>query len=191
MAHKTTSIQIEISARHVHLTQEDWTTLFGPSEMTVDHPISQHPQFSAKERVTLRGPKNTLPNVGIVGPVRTYSQAELSQTDAIHLGISPPLTDSGSLAQAATIAIIGPAGEIERPAAIIQQRHIHMNPAEAEKAGVKNNQIVSVEIPGPRGGRLENVIVRVQPDYTARLHLDTDEGNALGVTVGMTAQIVE
>lgn len=184
------SVPIEISARHIHLTKEDWAALFGTTVMTSAREISQPGQFASKERVTLRGPKGEFKNVAIVGPFRPYTQVELAMTDARGLGINAPLTESGAVDQAATITIIGTAGEIERAAAIIPARHIHIGPAEATAAGVQDQQRVSVRIGGLRGAVLNNVLIRIHPDFVGRLHLDTDEGNACGVTPGMTAEII-
>ncbi|MBI4414801.1 MAG: propanediol utilization protein [Candidatus Kerfeldbacteria bacterium] len=181
---------IEISARHVHLTESDWTALFGPAEMKKDHELSQRPNFTATQRVTIRGPKGELKGVAIVGPCRPYTQVELSITDARFVGITPPLSDSGDLKNAATITIIGSRGEIVKAAAIIQKRHLHIDPAQASKLGLKKNQVLSMGVPGPRGAVISNVFVRVHPNFNGRLQLDTDEGNALGVTPGMTAEIL-
>lgn len=186
----STPIPVEISARHVHLTQADWTVLFGAEEISIDHPISQRPQFAAHQRVMLRGPKGEIDKVAIVGPFRQYTQAELALSDAHRLGLQPPLTDSGALDQAVEVTIIGPVGEVRRPAAIIQKRHIHMNLEDAAADNLENAQVVSVLITGGRGARLDNVLIRVDPTFTRRLHLDTDEANACGVVPGMTATIV-
>lgn len=185
------SIPIEISARHIHLTKEDWAALFGDEEIAVDHEISQPGQFSAAQRVQLSGPKHAFKSVAVVGPFRSYTQVELSMTDTRVLGVAAPLVDSGSVEGAAMITIVGTKGEIERAAAIVPKRHIHISPAEAETVGVKEKQIVSVGISGTRSAQLDNVLVRVHPDFVGRLHLDTDEGNACGATPGMTAEIIK
>lgn len=182
-------ILIETSARHVHLTESDWIALFGSETIAAERPVSQHPQFVAKQRVGIRGLKGVFENVAIVGPLRPYTQCEVSMTDAYSLGIAPPLSDSGILEGAAVVTIVGPKGEVNRPAAIVQQRHLHLNPDEASEFGLHDHQIIAVNIPGPRGARLDNVLVRVHPDYVCRLQLDTDEGNACGVTPGMTAEV--
>jgi putative phosphotransacetylase len=184
------SIPIEISARHVHLTKEDWKVLFGDEEIAVDHEISQHGQFSATQRVELRGPKHAFKSVAVVGPFRPYTQVELSMTDARVLGINAPLVDSGSVGGAVKITIVGTKGGLECAAAIVPKRHIHISPAEADTAGIKDKQMVSVRIGGTRSAKLDNVLVRVHPDFVGRLHLDTDEGNACGVTPSMTAEII-
>lgn len=183
-------LPIEISARHVHLSAEAWTRIFGDQPMSVGQNISQPPQFLAAERVTLRGPKGTIERVGIVGPVRPYTQAEIAITDARKLGLTPPLAESGNLAGAAAVTIVGPRGEITVPAAIIQQRHVHASPTEAATNGLTHGQEISVRVSGPRGGVLEHVLVRVHPDFSWRLHLDTDEANALGVTSATIGEVL-
>lgn len=190
MEKNITPIPIEISARHVHLTEPDWALLFGQEQLIVDREISQKPQFVAKQRVIIRGPKWELEGIAVVGPFRDYTQAELSLTDAHRLGITPALSDSGNLEGAAAITIVGTAGEISRAAGIVQQRHLHLNPAEAESLDLKDRQTVAVKINGPRGARLDNVLVRVDPSFALVLHLDTDEANACGILPGMTGTII-
>lgn len=184
-----TKIPIEISARHVHVDAATWRILFSTEAPRPARPISQPSQFVAVERVTLRGPGGAIENVGVVGPVRPVTQVELSRTDARRLGIEPPLRDSGNLAGASAITIIGADGEVTRPAAIIQQRHLHLSPVEADDLGLAVGSEISVDVPGPRGGRLNHVVVRIDPKYKLSLHLDTDEGNALGVTTGTYATL--
>ncbi|MEK7637670.1 MAG: PduL/EutD family phosphate acyltransferase [Patescibacteria group bacterium] len=184
------SVPIEISARHIHLTEADWNILFGDTKIISDHAISQPKQFVAKQRVTLRGPKGEIKGVAVVGPFRPNTQVELAMTDVRALGVAAPLCDSGKLDQAAEIIIVGSRGEIVRAAAIVPQRHIHLSPKEATAAGLRDRQTVSVRITGPRGAQLDNVLVRVHHDFTGRLHLDTDEGNTCGVTAGMSAELI-
>jgi acetate kinase len=68
------------------------------------------------ERVALEGPKGRLDHVAILGPLRTRTQIEVSRTDAVALGIDPPVRDSGALDGTPTVRIIGPAGA-SRPTA--------------------------------------------------------------------------
>lgn len=184
------TIPIEISARHVHLNPEHWQALFGQTPIESARVISQPPQYIAAQRVTLTGPKGTLANVGIVGPLRDYSQAELAMTDARVLGLQPPMSASGHLAGAATVTVTGPQGSLTLPVAILQQRHIHASPAEAEAHSVIANQEVSVRVSGARGGVFDHVLVRVDPGFTWTMHIDTDEGNAFGITSGLTGELL-
>lgn len=41
------------------------------------------------------------------------------------------------------------------------------------------------------GGRLDNFLVRVKDSYLLELHLDTDEGNAIGAATGDYVTICE
>lgn len=184
------TIPVEISVRHAHLSSTDWQTLFGPSTIENERSISQRPQFVAKQRVTLIGPKGSMENVAIVGPLRNYSQVELAVTDAFQLGISPPLSESGQLEDAVAVTLVGAAGRVIVPVAIVQRRHIHASPDEAAKFSLVHGQSVSVRISGPRGGVLDNVVIRVDPTFTWRLHLDTDEANALGIHPQDHAEII-
>ena len=67
---------------------------------------------------------------------------------------------------------------------IIAGRHIHMGPGDARALGLADQDFVSVRFGGPRGGTLNNFLVRVKDSYIPELHLDTDEGNALAVRTG-------
>ena len=172
---------VETSARHVHLSAADLETLFGAgASLTHKKDLSQPGQFACEERVTLIGPKKTIPNVIILGPERSATQVELSFTDARTLGITPPVRESGDLAGSAPCKIVGPAGEIEiKEGAIIAKRHIHMTPADAERFGVRDKQIVRVRLDGEgRNTVYGDVVVRVSPKFALAMHIDTDEANA-------------
>ena len=104
---------VETSARHVHLTAEAFATLFGEGkELTVKKMLSQPGQFASEERVTIVGPKKSLPNVSILGPFRKANQVELSATDARSIGIVAPIRESGDVAGSGACKIVGPEGEI-------------------------------------------------------------------------------
>lgn len=80
-------IEVEASGRHVHLSREAVEVLFGPGhQLTPVKELSQPGQFACQERVTLHGPKGSLTRVVVLGPERSESQVEISQTDALALG---------------------------------------------------------------------------------------------------------
>ncbi|MCG2686485.1 propanediol utilization protein, partial [Candidatus Parcubacteria bacterium] len=88
-------IPIEVSARHVHLTQEAVEKLFGPGySLTLQKELSQPGTFAAEETVSLRNSHGKIANVRILGPVRDYNQIEISRTDARRFKIDPPIRDS-------------------------------------------------------------------------------------------------
>lgn len=102
---------VETSARHVHLTAEDFATLFGPdAQLTVKKELSIKGQFASNEKVTVVGPKKSQPNVSILGPFRSQTQVELSATDARSLGLNAPVRLSGDLKGSAPCKLVGPAG---------------------------------------------------------------------------------
>lgn len=187
-------VLVETSARHVHLSAADLETLFGAGyQLTNVKDLSQPGQYACKERVTIVGPKRTLENVSILGPTRSATQVELSLTDARSIGAAAPVRESGDIAGSGGCTIIGPCGEIEIPCGVIAaKRHIHATPADAEKYGLRDRQIVSVSVEND-GRKLVfgDVVVRVHPTYAWAMHIDTDESNAAGVTPGTMGKIID
>ena len=187
------TVLVETSARHVHLSKEDLETLFGKGyELTVKKNLSQPGQFAAEERVKLVGAKKELAGVSILGPCRKATQVELSLTDARSIGVTAPVRESGDIAGSGSCKIVGPAGEIEiKEGVIAAKRHIHMTPADAEKFGVKDAQVVSVKIDTDgRALTFGDVVVRVSDKYALAMHIDTDESNAAGCTPGLQAEVI-
>lgn len=174
-------VLVETSARHVHLSRADLDVLFGKGyELTVKKDLSQPGQYACEERVTVVGPKKAIERVGILGPVRPASQVEVSFTDARTLGISAPVKESGDIAGTPGCKLVGPCGEVEiANGVIVAKRHIHFTPAEAEAAGVNDKEIVKVKVESEgRTTIFDDVVVRVHPNFSAAMHIDTDESNA-------------
>ena len=102
-------VLLETSARHIHVTQEALETLFGKGhELTKKKDLSQPGQFACEERVTITGPKRSLANVSILGPVRSATQVELSATDARSIGCPIFVRESGDIAGTPGCKITGP-----------------------------------------------------------------------------------
>lgn len=186
-------ILIETSARHVHVTEADLETLFGKgATLTFKSALSQPGQFASEERVTLEGPKKSIANVRILGPVRPATQVEVSLTDARTLGIKAPVRESGDIEGSAPCKIVGPCGEVEIPCgAIVAKRHIHFTPDEAKAYGVEDKQIVSVKVDGTgRSTIFGDVVVRVSEKFSAAMHIDTDESNAAAISGDVYGEII-
>lgn len=184
---------VETSARHVHLTAEAFATLFGEGkELTVKKMLSQPGQFASEERVTIVGPKKSLPNVSILGPFRKANQVELSATDAHSIGIVAPIRESGDVAGSGACKIVGPEGEIEiSEGVIVAKRHIHLTPADAEEMGVKDKDVVWVRLDTDgRKAILGDVVCRVSDSYALAMHIDTDESNAVSAPRELYGEIV-
>lgn len=186
---------VEVSARHVHLSQQDLETLFGPGyELTVKKMLSQPGQYASEERVTVVGPKREIAGVSILGPVRKDTQVELSLTDARSIGVKAPVRESGDIAGSAGCKLIGPKGELEiKEGVIAAKRHIHATTADAARMGLSDKQIVSVEIPSADGRKLTfgDVVVRVSDSYALAMHIDTDESNAAAMTPNSLGTIIK
>jgi putative phosphotransacetylase len=190
---KSNMIPVGVSARHVHLSREDLNTLFGDGyELTVYRPLSQPEQYAANEKVNLVGPRGRLDGVRILGPVRSKTQVEISMTDAIKLGIRPPVRDSGAIEGSESLTIEGPNGVVTiEKGAILAQRHIHLSPDAAKELDVTDKQIVSVKTTGPRSLVFNNVLCRVSPSFTREFHIDTDEANAALLCTGDEVELVK
>lgn len=175
------SIPIETSARHIHITEADFKTLFGTdAELTYIKELSQPGQYACKERLTVVGPKGRFENVVILGPFRSATQVEISVTDTRKLGLPSVIRQSGDLNETPGCTLIGPAGQIElKEGVIVAKRHIHMTPIDAIRAHVKDNDIVFVITTSyERSLIFSDVVVRVNPSYRLAMHVDTDEANA-------------
>lgn len=181
-----------VSNRHVHLSREDLEALFGKDYvLTKRNALSQTGQFAANETLCLVGPRGTLCNVRVLGPVRAESQVEISRTDAFLLGIDPPLRISGDVSGSASIVAIGPKGPFElKSRVIIAKRHIHMSPEDSLMFRVRDGERVGVRGGGERACLFCDTVVRVTPDSVLEFHLDTDEANAAGITNGTWVQLV-
>ncbi len=186
------SVPVGISIRHLHVCQADLEILFGAGhELTPVKPLTQPGQFAAEELVSLIGPKNSISRVRILGPVRPATQVEISRTDSFMLGVSAPVRDSGDLKGSAGIIIEGPKGRIElKEGVILAQRHVHLHSTEAAEMGVADKQWASVQVGTERALTFERVLIRVGANYARDFHLDSDEGNAAGVSTGDKAILI-
>ncbi len=186
------SVPIGVSNRHIHLDRADMDILFGQdSELTFKKELGQPGQYAAEETVTLHGPKGELGRVRVLGPLRSASQMEISVTDGFALGVRPPIRESGKIEGTPGLTIVGPKGTIEKDTGTIAAlRHIHLDPETAQRIGVRDKQMVKVEIGGLRGGILHNVLIRVSEQFAPEMHIDVDEANAFGVKNGDRAYII-
>lgn len=173
-------IPIETSAKHIHLSQKDLEALFGKGyKLKKLKNLSQPGEFVAEEKIDIEENKRKIFGVRIIGPVREKTQVELSHTDLIFLRIKPVVRESGDIKDTPGALLIGPKGKVRIKEGVINAwRHIHCNPEEAKKIGLKDGMLVSVKTNGTCSLTFHNVKVRVKENYWLCMHLDTDEGNA-------------
>lgn len=176
-------IPVGVSNRHIHISQEDLDILYGKGyQLTKTKDLGQPGQYACKEYVIVAGPRSAIEKVRILGPVRKETQVELLASDCRKLGIPMVVRQSGDLAGAPGVTIVGPKGSVYRnESAVVALRHIHMTPADAEHYGVKDGQIVKIKFGGQRGGIYDKVICRVSSSAALECHLDVEEANAMGV----------
>ena len=149
-------VEVEVSARHVHLTAEDVEALFGKGAVLhPKRPLSQKGQFLSEERVTLVGKKRKMERVAVLGPVRRDTQVELSVSDCVALGVEAPLRESGDVEGTGPIIIEGPAGRLQgSQGAMGAHNPIHGSNHTAGPLGRKDKVRGSVEIPPEGHGAL-------------------------------------
>lgn len=176
-------IPLSVSARHIHLEQAHVDRLFGQGyQLTHFKDISQPGQYACEEKLTIKGPRDSIENVRVLGPLRNRTQIEVAASDGRALGIKPPVRSSGDLNGAAAITLIGPKGTIHlNEACIVADRHIHMHPDDAKQFKVVDKQKVSVCVEGPRGGVMGEVTIRMNERYVLDMHIDTDDANAFSL----------
>ena len=184
---------VETSARHVHVSQQDLETLFGKGyELKIKKMLSQPGQYACAERVDVVGPKKTLANVSILGPVRPETQVELSLTDARSIGVAAPIRESGVVAGSGACKLVGPCGEVDLAEGVmVAKRHLHIIPEDAEKVGIVDKQIIKLSVKSEeRSIIFDDVIARVSSKAATAVHLDTDEANAAGISGTVEGEII-
>ncbi len=173
---------VNISARHIHVTESDLEKLFGAGHpLHPLKPLYQNGEFAAEEVLTVIGPRQRMIHgVRILGPCRDRTQVELAFTDGISLGIDLPVRRSGDHHDTPGCWLMGPAGLIElRQGVIRAERHVHMHPRDADHYGVKPGDRMNLRVHnGSCSTVMENLLCRVDEKFKLEVHIDTDEGNA-------------
>jgi acetate kinase len=190
-AQKQKPFLVEISAHHIHLTQEHVEALFGKGHQLTKHAdLSQPGQYACKEQLTIVGPKGRVERVRILGPARKYTQVEIAMTEQFKLGIHPPIRESGDIAETPGCTLESATGSVGIDRGVIcALRHIHMSPEDALRYGVRDKSFVRVRVAGDRELIFGDVLVRVDPSFKLAMHIDTDEGNAANVKTGAQGHI--
>ncbi len=184
-------VKIGISNHHVHLTQKDLETLFGSDyKLNKIADLNQPGQFVTDSFVCIKTDKSTIEKVRVLGPVRNYTQIEISKTDSYHLGINPPVRDSGDLDGSEIVTLIGPKGQIKTNGCIIATRHIHILMEDAIKLGLDKYDKVSVKIGKEKSSIINDVHIKISDKSYYEMHLDTDDANACLLKNGDIGEII-
>ena len=186
---------VNISARHVHLTQEHVEILYGAgATLTPQKDLYQDGYYAAEETVAVVGPRRRMiPNVRVLGPCRDDSQVELAFTDGISLGIDLPVRISGNVQGTPGCVLVGPKGVVELDQGVIRAaRHVHMGPADLAHYGVADKELIHLRVEAPGCTTvLEDLAVRAGDNIKLEVHLDTDEGNAINLENATKVELVK
>jgi acetate kinase len=183
-AQKQQSFLVEVSAHHIHLTQDHVEALFGKGHQLTKHSdLSQPGQYACKEQLAIVGPKGKIERVRILGPARKYTQVEIAMTEQFKLGIHPPIRESGDIADTPGCTLESPTGSVQIDKGVIcALRHVHMSPEDALRYGVRDKSFVRVRVTGDRELVFGDVLIRVDPSFKLAMHIDTDEANAANIS---------
>jgi len=167
-------IPIGVSNRHIHLTKEDFTTLFGNIEPTPLFFLSgSTTYFATNETVNVYNDKHRINDVRIIMPFYKESSLEILMADSLALfGYVIPRGKKMH-----DVYVEGPKGTILLKDAVCRSVvHLHVNPIDADWYPLKkhyrldiNNEIIDV---------LENKLT----DIGTTIHIDKDDAEELGVT---------
>ena len=186
-------VKVGVSNRHVHLSEADARVLFGDGGLQAKRPLTQPGQFAAEQSVTALAGTARLDAVRVVGPSRGETQLELARSDAVALGIAPPVAGSGHLEESiGGVTLEGTHGRIAlKRGVIVAGRHLHLSPGDAAAWGLSDGDTISVRCgTGHRAVTLHGVRVRSGTAHATELHLDKDEAYGAGVESGAIARIV-
>ena len=147
-------------------------------------------EFASNMQVEIQTNKSKIAKVRLLGPLRQYTQVELSKTDCYTLGIDAPVRSSGDLNGASEITINGPCGSITKECAIIANRHLHINHDDRIALGLENVDKIKVRIGSEKSAILDSVYIKETPKGVLELHLDTDDANANLVRSNDSAELI-
>ena len=174
-------VRVGISNRHIHLCKEDADVLFGRDyEFSKKKDLTQTGEYACEEIVCISTDNYVFDHVRVMGPLREYTQVELSADDSKLLGIKPPIRDSGDLEDSESVFIEGPKGKIfKKNCCIIANRHIHCN--KNDNIGYANKDIVTVKF---NDKIIDNVHIKMNDNFILEMHIDRTDANLFGLENG-------
>ena len=174
-------IKVGVSNRHIHLSKEDADILFGENyEFTKRNDLTQTGEYACEEVVKVSTDNYEFPYVRVLGPLRKYTQVEVSKTDSDLLGINPPVRDSGDLTDSESVWLEGPNAKIfKKNCCIRANRHIHCN--KLDNLGYTNSDIVKALV---NGTIMDDIHIKENDNYVLELHIDKDDAKEFNLNTG-------
>lgn len=182
-------VKLRLSNRHVHLSKEVYELLFD-EDIEILKPLNQLGQYVSNKTVTLKTKYYQKEDVKVLGPLRNYTQVEISKNDARMFKIDPPVRRSGDLEGAEEITISTEKSEITLPCCIIAERHVHIPPQMAKELELNDKDIVKIKIDGLKPG-IVDAHVKCDETCSFEVHLDTDDGNAFLIQDGDMGMLIK
>jgi len=179
-------VPIEVSARHIHLTREDYYALWFTKKPEIKRLLSQPWQYLSDVRVNIFCPsKKQVKQVSLLIPFRKETQLELSNSDADFLydiknWVYPPRNISGDLNNSFDIILQNPDNKTEllvENSTIRAQAHIHISSMDQEKYSIVDWEKYSLIC----NEKNLDLIARVHPEFYTVCHIDTDEAKQLWI----------
>lgn len=174
-------IRVGVSNRHIHLCKHDADMLFGSDYVFQKrNDLSQEGEYACMETVRVWTNKGEFSHVRVIGPLREYTQVEVSEDDARVLGINPPMRNSGMLQDSESVWVGGPNGEkFIKNCCIKANRHIHCNTL--DNIGHNNRDIVKVKF---NDIIIDNVHIKMGDKYKLEMHIDKSDAEKYGIENG-------
>ena len=175
-------IKVGVSNRHVHLCKEDADILFGKDyQFKKRNDLGQTGEYACEEIVEVSTDKYVFDHVRVMGPIRNYTQVEVSKDDATLLGINPPMRDSGDLDNSESVWLTGPNGKIfKENCCIMATRHIHANKNDLPN---HNNRDI-VKVISKDGTVIDNVHIKMNDNYVLEMHVDRTDATLFNLENG-------
>ena len=176
-------IKVGVSNHHVHLNKESLSALFGDNyNLTVKRPLLQKGQFAANETVDIIKNGKILEHIRIVGPLRSYTQVELLDTDNEYFNIKAPVRKSGDLNGSETVLLKGPNGTYEaKESTIVSNTHIHMSSEDLKTYNKVNDEYVTIKC---KDKIIENVQIKSDETCVLEMHINKDIAESLNIETG-------
>ena len=174
-------IRVGVSNRHIHLCKSDADILFGNDyKFKKRNDLTQPGEYACEEVVKVSTDMYEFPYVRVLGPLRNYTQVEVSIDDSKLLGINPPIRDSGDLENSESVWLEGPNGKIfKKNCCIRANRHIHCN--KLDNIGHTNGDIVNVRF---NDKIISDVHSKENDNYVLELHIDMDDAKEFNLENG-------
>lgn len=175
-------VKVNVSNRHVHLTEETYRKLFRDEYLTVKRFLNQPNEYASTKVVDVLIGNRVIKDVRVVGPCRNYDQVELLESDFVKGDLIPPRRQSGELDDSLEVTLRNGSKIVSLDKGLIlATRHIHMNKHMCNNLGLKHNDKVYLY--------KDNIyqfdaLIKVTEKSFYEMHIDKDEAKLYNIKPG-------